>query len=116
MDEQLRGLIAEYSAWAVSHGNATNEGNPEVANRSHDELMRVFGDIRSFAEEGAYALLSLTASPNEAVRCWAATHSLRYDSARAERVLEELGKGDGPIAFDAEMVLSEWKGGTLEIP
>jgi predicted transcriptional regulator len=116
MKKKLEEFIADYMENAVTHGEATNEGDYKVANASHDKLMTALSEIRKFGNEGDIALLALSDDENDSVKCWAATHSLKYNKDKAEKVLLDLSKKSGPIAFNAEMVLSEWKKGTLEIP
>jgi hypothetical protein len=41
---------------------------------------------------------------------------LKYDERKAKKTLKEVAKGKDIIAFNAEMVLREWKKGTLELP
>jgi hypothetical protein len=116
MSKELKKIIDEYKNNAESHGDATNAGDYKVANKCHDKLIKALKELRKLGEEGSIALLSLTDEKNDSIRCWAATHSLKYNTEKAEKTLQDLHKQSGPIAFNAEMVLSEWKKGTLEIP
>ncbi len=116
MTRSLESIIAEYRISAENHGKATVEGDSVQANINHDKLVKLLHQIRQFGNEGDIALLSLTEDKNQSVRCWAATDSLRFDRGKAIKVLKYLAKEDGIIAFDAKMVLKEWKKGALKIP
>jgi hypothetical protein len=116
MNNELQASIDTYRKNAANHGKATIEGDYESANKCHDLLIKALNEIRSYGEEGSIALLSMVDEKNDSVKCWAATHSLKYDENKSEQVLKELSLEKGPIAFNAEMVLSEWEKGTLEIP
>jgi len=112
----LESLIAQYKVCAKKHGEATMEGNYKRANMNYDKLVELLKKIRQFGNEGNIALLSLTEDENQSVRCWASTDSLQFDKSKAIKVLKKLAKEDGIIAFDAKMVLSECKKGTLKLP
>jgi hypothetical protein len=116
MNKELDTLIAVYKENASKHGKAIVEGDYNLANESHDLLIQVLIEIRKHDEEGAIALASIIQDKDDSVKCWAATHSLSYDQDKSEKALLDLSEKKGPIAFNAEMVLSEWKKGTLEIP
>jgi len=116
MKKELDTLIAVYKENASKHGQAIKEGDYQLANDSHDLLINALREIREYGEKGAIALASMIQDNDDSVKCWAATHSLNYDQDKAERTLSDLSEKSGPIAFNAEMVLSEWKKGTLEIP
>ena len=115
MKKDLDGLVADYVKNAVRHGEATIEGDFKAANNSHDKIIKALSEIRKYGNEGDIALLALIDDDNDSVKCWAATHSLKYHKEKSEQILLYLSKKSGPIAFNAEMVLSEWKNGTLEI-
>jgi hypothetical protein len=44
---------------------------------------------------------------------WTASHLLLKDETVALPVLEELSRGKGFVAFDAEMVIKQWRAGKL---
>jgi hypothetical protein len=114
--KKLNELLSEYISYAEQHGEAIAEGNYKIANKSHDKLLKTLMAIRQYKTEGCNALLKLTDHEKDAVRGWAAIHSLKYDTEKSEKVLEEITKKKGIISFSAEMALKEWKKGTLEIP
>ena len=110
---ELEEIIAQYRLCAINHGRAIKEGDSVIANRNYDKLVKLLGQIREYGTEGDVALFSLTEDEDQSVRCWAATDSLKYDERRAKKVLKKLSKEKGIIAFDAKMVLNEWKKGHL---
>ena len=116
MKKELKALIYTYKENAKKHGKSIKNGDYESANESHDLLIDALRQIRNQGEEGAKALATMINDKNDSVKCWAATHSLIYDQEKAETALLEISKKKGPIAFNAEMVLSEWKKGSLKIP
>jgi hypothetical protein len=108
------GLLAEYAHWARLHGEATEEGDSDGANKAHDGVLRVLASITS--EGGRTGLLPLLSDGHASVRCWAATHLLTIAPEAAEPVLAQLADRVGAVALDAEMVLRGWNDGTLKIP
>lgn len=113
MSKSTPDLIVEYRLHAAKHGNATSTGDSQAANQHHDALMEALSALRERGSEGSDALLGLLADRDQSVRCWAATHCLLIDEARAKGVLKDLAAGPGIVAFDAQMVLSEWDKGRL---
>lgn len=70
------------------------------------------------ADEGKGAvaqrnLQALFTHPNQSVRIWAATHTLEVSPAESENVLEEEAAGSGIVAFNARMILDQWRQGML---
>ena len=116
MIKELERIIEEYKSYAVNHGEATLEGDSTVANQNYDKLKTVLKQIKEFGDDGGLALLSLLEDNNQSIRCWAATDSLRFNESKAKKALKKLSKEDGIIAFDAKMVLKEWRKGTLKLP
>ncbi len=116
MNKTIRTLIEEYRECASAHGNATFRGDYKAANRNHDRLIALVPEIRAYGRPGELALLSLTGDKDEAVACWSATHSLKFDENHALAVLGELAKNAGPIGFNAKMVVQQWNKGQLVLP
>lgn len=109
-------LKEEYREIAAAHGIATLNGDYKAANSQYERLVALVPRIRSCGSSGEEALFELTNDNNDAVVCWAATHSLSFDPARALSALEQLSQKKGPIGFDATMVVQEWKKGSLVLP
>lgn len=115
MSETIETLIGEYRAHAAAHGKATLGGDYKSANHSHDKLVALVPQIRGFGSSGEKALLELSSDPDDAVACWAATHSLGFNAASAMGVLGTISKKSGPIGFSAKMVLQQWAKGKLKV-
>ena len=113
---EITQLEQQYRSYAEAHGAATQKGDYKSANKNHDKLMVVLAAIRKVGSEGESALVRLSNDPNEAVSCWAATHSLPFDEVAALKVLERLSERTGPMGFNAKMVVQQWKSGQLTIP
>ena len=109
-------LKEEYREIAAAHGIATLNGDYKAANSHYEKLVALVPKIRSCGCTGEVALLDLTNDQNDAVVCWAATHSLTFSPTHALVVLEKLAHKKGPIGFDASMVVKEWKKGSLVLP
>ncbi|MCE5185145.1 MAG: DUF2019 domain-containing protein [Planctomycetaceae bacterium] len=109
-------VLAEYKFYAEEHGKGTLEGDYKKANKNHDKIIKTLERLRQFGKEGNDALLSLIHDQNQSVRCWAATHCLAFNEKEARNALGQLAREDGIIAFNAKMVLEEWKKGNLQIP
>jgi len=116
MSKSVEELVAEYRHRAIEHGAATEVGDHRKANKHHDLLMAAIRGLRERGATGNEALLPLLDDDDQSVRCWAASHCLKVDENRARSTLEELGAQPGIFAFNAQMVLSEWDKGTLDVP
>ncbi len=101
-------VIQQYRACAISHGEATLEGDHRRANLNHDLLMTALQTIEA-EELGLHVLLPLLDHRYRSVRVWAAFHCLTLDQAKATAVLEDAAAGNDIISFNAKMVLSEWR-------
>ena len=116
MSKSVGELVAEYRHSAVEHGAATAIGDHKKANKHHDLLMAAVHGLRQQGTTGDEGLLSLLDDDDQSVRCWAASHCLRIDEDRARSTLEQLAAEPGILAFNAQMILSEWDKGTLDVP
>jgi hypothetical protein len=90
-------------------------GNSAASNRAHDRLHRALRELRTQPDRGETTLLGLVNHANESVCGWAATHLLPLTPDVAIAVLERLASGSGDVAFDARMVLKEWRAGRLKL-
>ena len=115
-NKDIQTLESDYRDLAEAHGAATQRGDYKAANKSYGKLIAVLAKIRVKGKDGEASLLNLVRDQNESVPCWAATHSLPFAESSALAVLEALALRVGPIAFDAKMVVQQWKKGQLVIP
>lgn len=106
----------KYVEAAIKHGAASREGDYKTANKAHKALMDALKEMRSLPDKGVPELLALINHSDSFVVCWAATHLLPTQEMIAKEVLEELSKNESDLAaFDASMVLREWKAGRLKV-
>lgn len=112
MNDQTTELIEQYIRAASGHFEATERGDSKTANKCHDKLMTILKKML-FALDGRPRLLKLIYHSNDAVVCWAATHSLSYNESESLAALRKLSKGVGSIAFDSKMVIELWLKGEL---
>jgi hypothetical protein len=113
MDSLLH--LDAYVTAARAHGAATKKGDDEAANRHHDELMAAFQSLRASAVDWPGILQDALSDSDPHVRCWAARHLLAVRPGPATSTLEELASRKGLAAFNAKMVLREWRSGRLEV-
>lgn len=116
MPDLIENLIGRYITAAVAHGEASENANSRLANRSYHKKIKALHALDRASPEGRKVLRRLYSHPDAAVRSSAAAHLLHEDGEIAVTVLEEVSKGPGVVAFDAEMVLREWRAGRLKIP
>jgi hypothetical protein len=112
---ELKALVEELIHLAVSHGQATDSGQPELANRSHDNLVLVAREIKERGPDGQRLLLELTRHSEPWVRQWAATYALSISRGWAESVLRELADEGGFVAVSARTTLRQWEAGNLNL-
>lgn len=103
---KYRDLVLE---WAAAEFDSPTKAN-QIFRKQH----AFYKAIRD-SEEGRQALTSLMGDPEPAVRCVAATHSLRFAPDTAQRVLEDLQQRNGPYAMDAKYTLISYHEGRLNL-
>ncbi|MBL9019016.1 MAG: DUF2019 domain-containing protein [Myxococcales bacterium] len=116
MNDLVLAASASYRAHSLAHGAATECGDYKKGNRHYDGIVKALHSLRKLGEPGELALLDLLGDPEAWVRCWAATHALVVDPARARLALEELASMKGIVALSARTVLDEFTKGTLKLP
>jgi hypothetical protein len=101
---------------ARQHGFYTHEGNPRATNKAHDRVVAAREGLRARPDKGRQFLSACLADDDPAVATWAAFYLLPFRDAEAIETLERVARSDvGPVAFDAEMTLKEWRAGRLKI-
>ena len=86
--------------------------SPDLAEdleRKHQDL---YYRLRATGK-GRLAISSLLGDPEDAVRTWAAIHSLEWDPDRAQSVLTAVAQGHGPFAVEAIWALRSYRAGQL---
>ena len=116
MDDTLISLIERCRQIASKRGEALVNSNSKEANKLFKELIAILPLIRSFGQDGEEALLSLIHDDNNNVACWAATHSLKYNTDKAIESLQCIAKDQSLIGFTATMVIKQWNKGELLLP
>jgi Domain of unknown function (DUF2019) len=105
-------LTAQYRELAVDWDAARDNSNE--ANRifkAHHALYKRLRDTSA----GRQAITALLGDPVTPVRLLAATHSLQWDSDRAQLVLEEIEQEGSPYAVDAKWTLRSYRAGKLNL-
>lgn len=105
-------MRGQYREMAVEWDEARD--NPKEANRTFDALHALCKNMRGTAE-GRSAITSLLDDPITAVRLAAATHSLAWQPARAEQVLEEIEQEGSLHAVTAKWTLRSYRSGKLTL-
>ena len=83
--------------------------------RLYEEMRRAFQGLRA-TEEGRRAFRALLEHPSAEVRVWVAGQLLAEGDASVIGVVEEISKGEGLLAFSAQMTLQEYRKGSLGPP
>jgi len=109
----LKEHIEMYVESAINHGKATMMGDYKIANKNYYRIMKALNNILKYGSEGREEILKLLINEDDSVKCWAATHSLKYNELKALITLNDLSKGKGLICSDAKIVIEEWKKGNL---
>lgn len=105
MRDQYRALVV---AWEEERDH------PQKANQLFDALHALYAQLRD-SEAGRQAITSLISDPLTAVRLFAATHSLAWEPARAEDVLDEIASEGSLHAVTAKWTLRSYRAGTLNL-
>ena len=113
MDARLH--LDAFVTAARAHGAATQEGDDEAANKQHDALIAALQSLRASAVDWPEILQDALSDADPHVRGWAATHLLAVGPEPATSTLEELASQKGIAAFNARMVLREWRAGRLQV-
>lgn len=106
--ESVKDLLTSYREAA----EGTSAPEPKIANKCQRKLHACYKRLRE-TPEGRTGIILLMKDSSPYIRCWAAAHSLQWESLEAQKTLEELQKSCGPCAFDAEMTLQQFHNGSL---
>jgi hypothetical protein len=112
----MKSAIERYAEAAAQHYVAISAGRSSLANEADDKLFCALKELRDLPDNGITDLISITSHADLGVRVWAATHLLPYAESMATSILELACKQKGFAAFDAKMVLREWRAGRLVVP
>jgi hypothetical protein len=106
-------LLDKYIKNAILNGDCTERGDYKKVNESYHKIESLYKKMKEVDSDLTF-LRPLLKYDNGSVRLWSATYLLPLRTKEAEKVLEELSKKNGFVAFDAKMTLQEWKKGNLK--
>jgi hypothetical protein len=112
----MKSAIERYAEAVVQHYSAISAGNSALAKEAEAELFRALKELRALPDHGITDLISLTDHADLGVQVWVATHLLPYAESMATSILELACMQKGIAAFNAKMVLREWRAGRLVVP
>src|SRR6266852_3714876 len=108
-------ICERYIDAASQHGDCTERGDYKVGNAAYERLTRARGELKQLPDRGEGVLMKLVAHPNEWVRAAASEHLLPLREQLGIALLEQLAASPSrQVAFDAKMVLREWRAGRLK--
>lgn len=111
MTETIEELITSYRQLAIDWA-ATEDARS--ANRLIIEQQEVVRRLKVMPH-GREALTELLRDPSPGVRLAAASHALAWHDPAAIAVLEDLRRGSGLHALDAELTLRGYRGRTWDV-
>ena len=101
---------------ARRHGQATQSGEPNLANAAHSDLVAALREIRHSPDRGTKFLIGQLNSDDASVVTWAALYLLPDRENEASEALQRVAKLGLPrVSFGADMTLTEWRAGRLEV-
>jgi hypothetical protein len=106
--------ITRFRAAAIAKGDFAQR-----AARDHQfyrQMVEAWRFLYEEAPKGREAFRALLADDSAHVRCWIAGQLLSEGDANAAPVLEAIVRAGGPLGFDAEMTLEQWRKGRLGSP
>jgi hypothetical protein len=112
---EFEDLVREFAENVAAQTDAIGRGDAKTGNKHAKRYIRAFETLRSYGDAGRDALVALMFEGSDDVRSMAATYLLRYRHDDARRVLEELARGVGLVAFEAGEALKRWDEGAWEL-
>jgi len=107
--------ITQYRQAALPHGQAIDTSDYQAYNQQYDQLAKVHSALKSKGTDAVALLGSLLQDEDNSVACWAATHLLPYQEARAIATLTRVAATSGIVGFNASITLQEWQAGRLKL-
>jgi len=108
----LEELVEQFALNVAVQTNAIWRGDAKTGNKHARKYGAAVDKLLTYGDAGRDALLVLFKHPRMDVRVMAAAHLLRYRTAAAKAVLEEVAKGEGLVSFKAGQPLKRWNEGT----
>jgi hypothetical protein len=107
----LEELVEAFALHTAAQTDAIFRGDAKTGNKHANKRIEAFKKLRAHGDAGRDALVVLFTHPRMDVRGMAAVYLLRYRTAEAKAVLEEIAKGVGLAAFEAQEALKRWEEG-----
>jgi len=110
--KNLKEALEIFEDAAIKHSDAiTQKGSSKIANRNYDKISAVAMYLR---ENKLLPELSVFYThSNLSVCLWAAAYLLPVYEEESIKILEEIAKLEGLEAFNAEILIKEWRKGNL---
>jgi hypothetical protein len=105
----LNALVEEFAEHVAKQTDAIWRGDPKTGNKHAKRYIRAFDALRALGDDGRDALVPLLSHARDDVRGMTAAFLLRHRHKEARRVLEELSRGEGFVAFSAGETLKRWE-------
>ncbi len=106
-------LIEKYIDAAIKYGLAQEDGNSKRVNQSAAIIRKIRKELKENNVSYELYFEELLQHDNDYVKLKVSYDLLPILTEKAVETLVELSKKRGLIAFEAEMVLAEWKKGNL---
>jgi Domain of unknown function (DUF2019) len=108
---QLEKLVEKFAHHTAEQTDAIFREDARTGNRHAKQRVATFKKLRAHGDAGRDALARLFTHPRMDVRGMAAVYLLRHRTMEARAVLEEIAKGVGLAAFEAQEALKRWDEG-----
>ncbi len=86
--------------------------DPAATGLAYDKAAAALRMLRTLPDRGQSFLFACLEDPDPSVVSWAASSLL--PNSEAIKALERIARGDDFVAFDAGMILEEWRAGRFK--
>ncbi len=112
---RIEKLVRDFAENVAAQTDAVRRGDPKTGNKHAKRYIRAFEELRALGDEGRDGLVPLMVTARDDVRGMAAAFLLRHRPDDARRVLQELARGEGLVAFSAGETLKRWEEGSWQL-
>lgn len=111
----LQELVDAFIFHVTAQAEALERNMPGTGNRHAREQATALDKLRAQGDAGMKALATLLNHPRRDVAAGAAVYLLQHRAHEeaARKVLEDISRGEGLLAFGASLTLKRWAEGTL---
>jgi hypothetical protein len=113
--EKPENFVREFAENVAAQTDAMRRGDSKTGNKHAKRYIQAFEALRRLGDQGRDALVPLMEHQRNDVRVMAAAYLLRHRHDEARRVLEEIARGEGFVAFAASEVLKRWEEKTWQL-